>query len=327
MLPPNQEPLAPFAFFRSYRFPDRILNPATGNLSEIDPQTSGIPATVNDEGPSRTESSTLIDIDSTPLLSSGQDQASAEDNSQDVFSPLRSIEQNSTASPTVSSATSGSLSTTSSGPTNVVVTPLLIVGVRAVGTTDTPSVGLFSQTNSEPSVLRDGPSVDPSNIGDTQNAGVNQNSLSQENQQEEGAAARQASSSSDPPEQPVAAPESTEGQFLLFLTGGIFPANSPMLHLPFLFSEEQQPSYEDFLRLAELLGSAKPSNITKEELAQANLVVVDGGEELKELERAGRVLSNTTERCLICLSEYEGGEQVRVLDCKHCFHTYVVVSL
>jgi hypothetical protein len=118
--------------------------------------------------------------------------------------------------------------------------------------------------------------------------------------------------------QPAAAPQ----QFLLFLSAGFYPLNSttPMQHYPRLFQNLETASYEDFLRLAEMLGNGKGSTLSKEQLEQSGLSVVKGPSELQLAEADGRVLPNTTERCLVCLEEYDEEDPIRLLSCKHAFH-------
>jgi hypothetical protein len=106
----------------------------------------------------------------------------------------------------------------------------------------------------------------------------------------------------------------------MFMSAGYYPANSSMQQYPFLLSALENASYEDFLRLAELLGSAKASTVSKEQLQESGLTLLNGAGELKRAEADGRVLVNTTERCLICLDDYQEEEQVRLLSCKHAFH-------
>jgi hypothetical protein len=111
-----------------------------------------------------------------------------------------------------------------------------------------------------------------------------------------------------------------ETQWVMFMSAGYYPANSSMQQYPFLLSALENASYEDFLRLAELLGSAKASTVSKEQLQESGLTLLNGAGELKRAEADGRVLVNTTERCLICLDDYQEEEQVRLLSCKHAFH-------
>ena len=101
----------------------------------------------------------------------------------------------------------------------------------------------------------------------------------------------------------------------------MYPSGHPILRLPQFFANiDANPGYEDLIRLAELFGGphVKPT-ATSEDIEKSALRIVDAAE-LPELEAKGEVMSNTTERCLICLSEYEAGEDVRLMSCRHAFH-------
>ena len=104
----------------------------------------------------------------------------------------------------------------------------------------------------------------------------------------------------------------------------MYPSGHPILRLPQFFANiDANPGYEDLIRLAELFGGphVKPT-ATSEDIEKSALRIVDAAE-LPELEAKGEVMSNTTERCLICLSEYEAGEDVRLMSCRHAFHQCV----
>jgi hypothetical protein len=127
----------------------------------------------------------------------------------------------------------------------------------------------------------------------------------------------------NPPTPPaISPPAAAPQQFLLFLSAGFYPLNStsPLQHYPRLFQNLETATYEDFLRLAEMLGNGKGSTVSKEQLEQSGLSVVKGPNELKLAEADGRVLPNTTERCLVCLEEYQAEDPIRLLSCKHAFH-------
>ncbi|OZJ06909.1 hypothetical protein BZG36_00086 [Bifiguratus adelaidae] len=87
-----------------------------------------------------------------------------------------------------------------------------------------------------------------------------------------------------------------------------FPAQSV---LPGLLSDN--PSYEDLLLLSMLMGNARQSTATQAQV-EKQIPQTQWSINLKE-----EVLGNT-ERCQVCLTEYEDGEDVRLLNCKHVFH-------
>lgn len=102
------------------------------------------------------------------------------------------------------------------------------------------------------------------------------------------------------------------------MIGGQYPANHPVLRIPALLSGEPLTD-EDMALISELMGPAKATTASKEDIERAGLKLVDGGQ-MAELGRKGEVMDNCTERCLICLSEYEEDEECRVLVCKHGYH-------
>lgn len=110
--------------------------------------------------------------------------------------------------------------------------------------------------------------------------------------------------------------------YVIWIAGGIYPASHPLL----LFSDLDNARYEDLIRLAEVIGSVKRTTATQEEIDQAELPVVSV-QELPALEESGDVLSNTVERCLICLEGYEDAPEtpLRLLKCRHAFHKCVAI--
>jgi hypothetical protein len=58
-----------------------------------------------------------------------------------------------------------------------------------------------------------------------------------------------------------------------------------------------EPPYEELVVLAHLLGQVKPPTATRDEIERSGLQVVKGSE-LERLMQEGRVLNNTSEKCL-----------------------------
>ncbi|KAJ3155142.1 hypothetical protein HDU89_007332 [Geranomyces variabilis] len=105
-------------------------------------------------------------------------------------------------------------------------------------------------------------------------------------------------------------------------------------------------TYEDFLRLAELLGPARPRHAAAADVERELPIIkfgatrdsgeamdVDGSveEERTTTEskpdtsskvnwRMDDLVPATREKCMICLSMYENGDDVRVMRCRHGFH-------
>ncbi|KAA8904247.1 hypothetical protein TRICI_005557 [Trichomonascus ciferrii] len=102
--------------------------------------------------------------------------------------------------------------------------------------------------------------------------------------------------------------EHTRQSWIVYVVGGTYPDNHPILLAPSLFTDN--PSYEDLLTLENFLGQAKPPVATREDIDSSGGIIKVDSEEL----RPG-------DRCLICLSSYETGEECRQLKtCGHMFH-------
>jgi hypothetical protein len=124
--------------------------------------------------------------------------------------------------------------------------------------------------------------------------------------------------------------------YVIYLISGVLPENHPLLATPSLFTEN--PSYEDMLLIASLLGPAKPPVASETDVSTAPGLftieidsVENGQDKLVAVSREGDeripllpVLEDGVERperCLICLSDFEVDEEVRKLvKCGHLFH-------
>ncbi|KAF8464045.1 hypothetical protein BDZ91DRAFT_660501 [Kalaharituber pfeilii] len=106
--------------------------------------------------------------------------------------------------------------------------------------------------------------------------------------------------------------------WIIYVLGGSYPENHPILTTPSLFTDS--PTYEDMMLLSSLLGPAKPPVATREEIDSAgglftvtDVLPVGAGSQYRKLAEG--------DRCLVCLSEYEPGEECRSLaQCQHVFH-------
>jgi hypothetical protein len=124
--------------------------------------------------------------------------------------------------------------------------------------------------------------------------------------------------------------------YVIYLISGVLPENHPLLATPSLFTEN--PSYEDMLLIASLLGPAKPPVAAPTDVDAAPGLfrievdaVVDGRDKLVAVSRETdeRIPlppvmedgAERPERCLICLSDFEAEDEARKLvKCGHLFH-------
>uniref|UniRef100_A0A0W0FFD5 RING-type domain-containing protein n=1 Tax=Moniliophthora roreri TaxID=221103 RepID=A0A0W0FFD5_MONRR len=103
--------------------------------------------------------------------------------------------------------------------------------------------------------------------------------------------------------------------FLIYVIGGYYPPD----HTIVTGDPESFNSWETLLDLAELLGQIKPPTASREEIERSGLEVIKSPL-MKQYEEEGKISSNCTDRCLICLDDYVPEDDVRVLTCKHAFH-------
>jgi len=103
--------------------------------------------------------------------------------------------------------------------------------------------------------------------------------------------------------------------YVIWVIGGFYPDH--MLMTPNVLLG--QFDHDDFWALAELLGQVKSPVASKDDIEQSGLQVVKTSQ-LAEYAEQGKIASNTIDRCLICLSDYEPEEEIRILSCRHGFH-------
>ncbi|KAK3719273.1 hypothetical protein LTR37_004492 [Vermiconidia calcicola] len=121
--------------------------------------------------------------------------------------------------------------------------------------------------------------------------------------------------------------------WIIYVLGGSYPENHPILTTPSLFTEN--PTYEDMMLLSALLGPAKAPVATEEDVESAG-----GIYEIKTLEEEPvadaaktavlvaaateseeRIPIEPSQRCLVCLCDFEIKEMARKLvKCNHLFH-------
>ncbi|KAI0088561.1 hypothetical protein BDY19DRAFT_948303 [Irpex rosettiformis] len=106
--------------------------------------------------------------------------------------------------------------------------------------------------------------------------------------------------------------------FLIYVIGGYYPPGHHMVT-----GSDQLDSYDALWELAELLGQAKPPTTTQEDIEKSGLEVIKASQ-LPQYETTGKISSNCTDRCLVCLEDYEDEDDVRILTCRHGFHKQCV---
>jgi hypothetical protein len=111
--------------------------------------------------------------------------------------------------------------------------------------------------------------------------------------------------------------------WIIYVLGGSYPENHPILTTPSLFTDS--PTYEDMLLLSSLLGPAKPPVASEEDVASApGLVTIRNvsGTLVAEAVQGGETVALAADaRCLVCLCDFEVDEEARKLvKCGHMFH-------
>ncbi|KAF9105385.1 hypothetical protein BGX29_000084 [Mortierella sp. GBA35] len=82
--------------------------------------------------------------------------------------------------------------------------------------------------------------------------------------------------------------------------------------------EESGMSYDELWALSNLIGPARPTTTTQEAIDNAGFHVGQFEDASKGM-RGFHTLGDGS-KCLVCMSDYEEGEDMRALSCKHGFH-------
>ncbi|KAF2877466.1 hypothetical protein BDV95DRAFT_625343 [Massariosphaeria phaeospora] len=111
--------------------------------------------------------------------------------------------------------------------------------------------------------------------------------------------------------------------WIIYVLGGSYPENHPILTTPSLFTDS--PTYEDMLLLSTLLGPAKPPVASEADVAAAPglfRIRVLSGTMVAEAVGGTEIVSLECEaRCLVCLCNFEVDEEARrLINCGHLFH-------
>ena len=125
--------------------------------------------------------------------------------------------------------------------------------------------------------------------------------------------------------EPDPVPASVGRSWLIYVVGTNVSSDHPAFTMPSLFTDN--PSYEDMQMLSTLLGPVKPPVATDEDVSAAGglfrVVLKDLSLVAESVagDESSTVPLNGGERCLICLCDYEVGEDLRKLTkCQHLYH-------
>ena len=128
--------------------------------------------------------------------------------------------------------------------------------------------------------------------------------------------------------EPDAPPPEHTRSWIIYVLGGSYPENHPLLHTPSLFTDS--PTYEDMMLLQTLVAPAKPPVASDTDVASAGGIydirasVNEAGHSiLVAVEKSGTETIEVApeQRCLVCLCDLEKEEEARKLaDCGHLFH-------
>ncbi|XPS77305.1 hypothetical protein M3J09_009333 [Ascochyta lentis] len=125
----------------------------------------------------------------------------------------------------------------------------------------------------------------------------------------------------------VVEPDNNPGEgsrsWIIYVLGGSYPENHPILTTPSLFTDS--PTYEDMMLLSSILGPAKAPVASEGDVAAApglfRIVRNLSGLVAEEVEGDESMELARDARCLVCLCDFEANEEARKLvKCEHLFH-------
>ncbi|WFD32259.1 hypothetical protein MSPP1_003304 [Malassezia sp. CBS 17886] len=111
-------------------------------------------------------------------------------------------------------------------------------------------------------------------------------------------------------------------RFILFVSGGRYEEDHALL------TARPRDAGRDLMFMMELLGTmaamgSKPQTASAADIARSGLVKCKA-RELPGYLAQGKATENTTEKCLVCLEEWEPEDDCRLLMCHHAFHAACV---
>ncbi|KAF3052877.1 hypothetical protein E8E11_010865 [Didymella keratinophila] len=125
----------------------------------------------------------------------------------------------------------------------------------------------------------------------------------------------------------VVEPDNNPGEgsrsWIIYVLGGSYPENHPILTTPSLFTDS--PTYEDMMLLSSILGPAKAPVASEGDVAAApglfRIVRTVSGLVAQEVDGVETMELAADARCLVCLCDFEAEEEARKLvKCEHMFH-------
>lgn len=125
----------------------------------------------------------------------------------------------------------------------------------------------------------------------------------------------------------VVEPDNNPGEgsrsWIIYVLGGSYPENHPILTTPSLFTDS--PTYEDMMLLSSILGPAKPPVASEEDVASApglfKIRSISGTLVAEAVDGEEAIDLASDARCLVCLCDFETDEEARKLvKCEHLFH-------
>ncbi|KAL1632973.1 hypothetical protein SLS56_003259 [Neofusicoccum ribis] len=129
--------------------------------------------------------------------------------------------------------------------------------------------------------------------------------------------------------EPDHAPGEGPRSWIIYVLGGSYPENHPILTTPSLFTDT--PTYEDMMLLSTLLGPAKPPVASESDVSSAGGVYMvreasqiegeSGSLVAAAVEGDETIVIAPDQRCLVCLCEYQTDDEARkLIKCGHLFH-------
>ncbi|GME39103.1 Zinc finger RING-type protein [Neofusicoccum parvum] len=129
--------------------------------------------------------------------------------------------------------------------------------------------------------------------------------------------------------EPDHAPGEGPRSWIIYVLGGSYPENHPILTTPSLFTDT--PTYEDMMLLSTLLGPAKPPVASESDVSSAGGVYTvreasqiegeSGSLVAAAVEGDETIVITPDQRCLVCLCEYQTDDEARkLIKCGHLFH-------